>query len=196
MWFTQETPPAGVYICNHLCCKYRFPPTCTVGVYTILRNTLFSCPRVRGRRWSADVLALLTELENMTKSRSNHNIKLDKRRRQKQSLISGNPTVVRKDPNQKQITTSPTDYSEKGWIAFTDWNKNRYVLPVEFKEYNITNQRFRSPSGQTTLGVRTPDNTGRPLGGRTQVQPLSSAVHQYQGELFHSQLVIVCNRWK
>lgn len=114
---------------------------------------------------SADVIRPVQRSLVMIKTRKDRNIKFDRRRQLKHLLISGNTPVTRKDTHSLQVSATPIDYSKLGWKVFVNWNKHRYVLPSEIKEYNVSNLHQRS-----TLGIRTAAGDRRPLGGDTQVE--------------------------
>jgi len=129
--------------------------------------------------------------QDMIKPRKDHNIKHDRHRQLKHLLVSGNTKVDRKVTRPPRAPITHVDYSQKGWRAFTNWNKNRYVLLTELKEYNLNNPQLRSLSGRPTLGIRSPGFARIPLGGNTQARPSDSDIRgRLQSFSAHNQMLL------
>ena len=168
VWFTQETPPRPKYHHTHICTFKVYHPLCK-AVRTYDTHTLpFSCPRARGRLRECGCSRFSNQALDMKTQRKPHNIKSNRRRQLKHLLLSGYRPAANKCKTTRQTIQESTDYSELGWKVFTDWDKHRYVLPSELVEYNSSKSRRRSLFGGPTLGIRTSDGDGRPLGSSTQ----------------------------
>ena len=153
-----------------------YPPQCKAVRTYETHNLLFSCPRARGRLRECGCSRFPSQSLNMTTQRKPHNIKSNRRRQLKHLLLAGNRPAANKRKTTRQTIPEATDYSELCWKVFTDWDKHRYVLPSELEEYNNSNPRRRSLLGGPTLGIRTSDGDGRPLGSSTQA-PLCESAH-------------------